>query len=159
MADNIEDEYKRLIEAALFVSGRAMTQEELAGVLGIGSVGAAGKLADSLVEDYKARNGAISVVKMAGKYSMMLKEQYAAKVSVLSGPPDISKGALRILAYISKNEPVMQSGIVKAFGESSYQYIKELTEKEFITGKRSGRTKKLETTPKFLEYFNLAKDQ
>jgi segregation and condensation protein B len=156
-SESIEEEYKRLIEAALFVSGKAMSQEELAGVLGIASVGAAGKLADKLVEDYKTHSTALSVVKIGGKYSMMVKEHYASKVGALSGPPDISRGALRILAYISKNEPVMQSSIVKAFGDSSYVYIRELTEKEFITGKRSGRTKRLDTTPKFLEYFNLAK--
>jgi segregation and condensation protein B len=158
-SENVEEEYKRLIEAALFVSGKAMSQEELAGVLGIASVGAAGKLADKLAEEYKTRKTAISVVKMGGKYSMMVKEQYASKVGALSGPPDISRGALRILAFVSKNEPVMQSSIVKAFGDSSYVYIKELIEKEFVTGRRSGRTKRLDTTPKFLEYFNLAKQQ
>ena len=56
--------------------------------------------------------------------------------SSLAGAPEISKSSLRILAYISKNEPLMQNGIVKAFGSSTYEHIKELQEKEFIRSMR-----------------------
>jgi len=81
-------------------------------------------------------------------------EPYLKYVSTFAGAPDISRGALRILAYISKNEPIMQNNIVKAFGTSSYEYIKEILDKGFIKATKSGRTKKLETTEKFKEYFN-----
>ena len=153
--DSIIGEYKRVIEAALFTSGRAMGADEIAKVLGMGSMGAVGKIMGALTEEYEKRDSAIEIVQLGGKYAMMLKEKYAAKVGQLSGQPDISKGAMKILAYVSKNQPVMQNGIVKAFGDSTYAHIKELVEKEFITTRKAGRTKKIETTSKFLEYFEL----
>jgi chromosome segregation and condensation protein ScpB len=33
--------------------------------------------------------------------------------------------------------------------------MKELLEKEFVSAKRVGRTKRIETTPKFKEYFEV----
>ena len=84
-----------------------------------------------------------------------LKEPYASKVAGLASGPDISRGALRILAYISKNDGVLQSSVVKNFGSSVYDYIKELTEKEFIETQKIGRSKKITTTDKFKEYFNV----
>ena len=65
---------------------------------------------------------------MGGKYSIGVRNEYAELVGSLAGAPEISKSSLRILAYISKNEPVMQNSIVKAFGSSTYDHIKELGE-------------------------------
>lgn len=155
--DSVVGEYKRVVEAALFTSGRAMDMDEISKVLGIGSVGAVGKIMDALAAEYRERDTSIAIIQLGGKYAMMLKEKYAAKVGQLSGQPDISRGAVKVLAYISKSQPVMQNAIVKAFGDSTYAHIKELVEKEFITTKRAGRTRKIETTSKFLEYFDLGK--
>ena len=146
-------DYKKIAEAALFASGRAMDTEELARIIGIGSIGSMDGIMESLMKDYSARDSAIEVQKLGSKYVMGVKEPYAAKVNGLAGAPDITKGGLRILAYISKNEPVMQSSVVRAFGSSTYDHMKELTEKGFVSATRSGRSKKIETTSKFREYF------
>lgn len=150
-----ENEYKNLIEAALFISGKPMNINEIASALGIISVGYLKNAADKLLDEYKNKNGSLIMVKIGDKYELTLKEPYASKVSSLAGSPDITKTSLKVLAYISKNEPIMQSSIIKAFGPSSYMHIKELTEKDFLTAKKAGRTKKLETTQKFKEYFKL----
>ena len=156
MADNITNkEYKRLAEAVLFVSGKAMTTEQIASAIGVSSIGHVDKLLEELILDYQKTEGSLTVLKTGNKYLMGLKEPYATKLSGLAGKPDISKGALRVLAYISKNEPIMQSEIVKSFGASTYDYIAELLEKEFITSKKAGRTKKIGITPKFMEYFDV----
>jgi segregation and condensation protein B len=148
-------DYKKTIEAALFVSGRAMDVDEIAVVAGIASVGHVKKLLDELISDYQQRDSSLVVSKLGEKYSLGIRNEYAEKVNRLAGSPEISKSSLRILAYISKNEPVMQNSIVKAFGSSTYEHIKELLEKEFIKANRIGRTKRIETTGKFKEYFNL----
>ena len=152
-------DYKRVAEAALFASGRAMSVEELAKIFGLGSIGSVEGIMDSLIKEYGERDSAIEVQKLGSKYVMSIREPYATKVNGLAGAPDISKGGLRILAYISKNEPVMQNAVVKAFGTSTYDYMKELVENEFVTTKRVGRTKKIETTQKFKEYFNVQGSQ
>jgi segregation and condensation protein B len=154
MMEQNNQEYKRLVEAALFVTSKAMGTDELAKVLGIASVGAVSGIVNELMSDYEKNGSSIGIFKIGDKYIMSVKEPYANKVNELAGSPEISKGALRILAYVSKNEPVMQNTVVKTFGSTSYDYLHELLEKEFISAKKIGRTKKLDTTDKFKEYFN-----
>jgi len=151
----INTDYKKMVEAALFVSGRAMDANEIAQVVGIGSIGHVKKMLDELIDDYQKRDTSLAISKVGDKYTLGIRNEYAERVNSLAGAPDISKSSLRILAYISKNEPVMQNSIVKAFGSATYDHIKELHEKEFISTTRIGRTKRVETTDKFKEYFNL----
>ncbi|MDE1871431.1 MAG: SMC-Scp complex subunit ScpB [Candidatus Micrarchaeota archaeon] len=146
---------KKTIEAALFVSGRAMEVSEIADIVGIGSVGHVKKMLDELMDDYQKRDSSLMISKVGEKYTLGIRNEYANRVNSLAGSPDISKGSLRILAYISKNEPVMQNAVVKAFGSSTYDHMKELVEKEFVKTIRIGRTKRIETTGKFKEYFSL----
>jgi segregation and condensation protein B len=155
MEQNNDKEYAKLIESALFVAGRALSINDIASTLGVISVGYLKGVADRLVDDYKIRDSPFIINKINEKYELGLRDPYAKKVSSLAGAPDLSKSALRILAYISKNEPVSQSSIVKAFGSSTYIYIKDLYDKDFVKTKKTGRTKILETTERFKEYFNL----
>lgn len=155
MTDQKTTEHIRIAEAALFVSGRAMGLDELGRILGIASPGYVKKVIEALAEEYAKGQSALEVVSVGDKYALNVKNEYASKVSELAGAPEISKGALRILAYVGRNEPVMQSSIVKAFGSSTYDYMHELLEKDFVTAQRKGRSKRVETTQKFREYFNL----
>lgn len=151
-----KDEYKKLIEAALFAAGRAMSVEEIAEATGIASSGYIVSALDELAKDYAARGStAIMLSSIGGKYMLALKEPYASKVKGLAGAPDISRPALRILAYISKNEPIMQSALVGLFGPSVYEHMKELLDKDFVKAERSGRSKRISTTLKFKEYFGV----
>ena len=146
---------KRVIEAVLFVSGRALSLNEISDASGLASVGQIGKLLKELESEYAAADTALKISKIGDKYIMELKSEYSNRVGRISGSPDLTKSALRALAYISKNEPVMQSNMVKIFGPSIYKYLKELVEGDFISATRYGRTKKLNTTQKFREYFTL----
>ncbi|MFI5412463.1 MAG: SMC-Scp complex subunit ScpB [Candidatus Micrarchaeales archaeon] len=148
-------DYKKIVEAALFVSGRAMDLEEIAEIAGIGSIGHLKKVIEELTNDYQSRDSSLVISKVGERYVLGVKNEYAEKVNSLAGAPDISKSSLRILAYISKNEPVMQSNLVKVFGSATYEHMKELLEKEFVRAMRVGRTKRVETTSKFREYFSL----
>ena len=121
-------EYKKTIEAALFVSGRAMGSDEIARVVGVGSVGHVKRMLEELIKDYQSRNSSLMVSKVGDKYVLGVRNEYAEKVNSLAGAPEISKSSLRVLAYISKNEPVMQVNMVKAFGSATYDHVKELGE-------------------------------
>ncbi len=156
MTDAKEMENRHMVEAALFVAGHALGLDEISKATGIMSPGYLKKVLSEIASDYDNNgNTVIKLFEIGGKYLLGLKEPYASKVNGLAGSPDLTKGALRILAYTSKNEPIMQNAIVKAFGSSSYEHIKELIEKDFITASKVGRTKRLQTTQKFKEYFNL----
>ncbi len=148
-------EYKKLIEAALFMSPNALSINEIATATGIATPGIISRFLDELISEYDSRDTSLKIMSISGKYMFSLKDQYISKVGSLATGPDIGRGALRVLAYISKNENVMQSDLVRYFGTSTYDYMKELTEKEFVESKKYKRTKKLNTTSKFKEYFSV----
>lgn len=151
----MDEEYKKLIEAALFMSPNAMSTAEIVTATGIASPGMIDRLVNELIKEYEARDTALKIMGISGKYMFSLKDEYISKVASLAAGPDISRGALRVLAYISKNEDILQSDLVKYFGSATYDYIKELTEKEFIESHPYKRSKKIATTPKFSEYFSV----
>ena len=145
---------KKLVEAALFMSTNAMSVGDIVTATGIASPGKIQAAAKELVEEYRSRDTALEIIEIDSRYMFSLKAPYANKVSGLSGGPDMSRGALRILAYVSKNEDITQSELVKTFGASAYDNIKELLEKRFVETAKYKRTKKVNTTSKFKEYFS-----
>lgn len=146
---------KRLVESALFISGKAMSAEDVSKATGIESVGQIKRMLKELEDDYRVSETSLCVSQVGNRYVMELKEPYASKVNGMADAADLSKSALRVLAYISRNEPIMQSKLVKIFGSATYQYMKELIKNDFVAASRYGRTKRISTTPRFLEYFNL----
>lgn len=148
-------DYNKLVEAALFMSSKAIGTDELSKQTGIASKVAIEGIINKLIEKYKDSNTALEIVKIGEKYMFGLKEPYASKVSSLAGGPEITKGALRVLSYVNKNDGILQSALVKIFGSSTYDHIKELKENEFIDTKKFKTSKKITTTQKFKEYFNV----
>jgi segregation and condensation protein B len=148
-------DYKKLIEAALFMSPNALGIQELSDITGIASVGHVEDIVRKLVSDYKLKDTALEIIEIDKKFMFALREPYATRVSRYASGPDIGKGALRLLAYISKNNNTLQSGLVKIFGESTYDHVKELVEKGFIEKRKQGRSSRISITNKFKEYFNV----
>jgi segregation and condensation protein B len=146
---------KKLIEAVLFMSPNAIGVGELAEMTGIASVGHVERMARELAEEYKARDTSLEIIEIDRRFMFSLKEPYASRVSRFASGPDITKGSLRLLAYVSKNNNALQSGLVKIFGESTYDHVKELAEKGFIDSRRDGRSRRISVTNKFKEYFNV----
>ncbi len=149
-----DNEYRKLLEAALFMSSNALGIKELGEITGISSPGIVSRLMKELNEDYVKRDSSIELVEIDGKYMLGLKAPYAKRLSSMATVPDISRGSLRILAYISRNNGVLQSSVVKYFGSGTYDHVKELSEKGFLEYRKQGRSKKLIVTGKFKEYFN-----
>ncbi len=151
----VDKETRNLVEAALFMSQNAIGVQEISKATGIASPGVIKSALEELKQDYSCRDTAIGMLEVYGKYMLTLKEPYSTKVSSLAIGPDLTRGALRLLAYLSKNDNALQSSLVKIFGSSTYEYVKELTEKEFIQTKKTGRSRRVSTTPKLKEYFNV----
>ncbi len=154
MADEEQVDYKRLIEAALFMSPNAMSANDLSGATGIKSIGHIEQMLGELKDEYSARDTALQILEIDKKYMFALREPYASRVSQLASGPDITKGSLKVLAYVSQNNNALQSYLVKVFGTSTYDHMKELMEHGFIERKRQGRSWRVSTTNKFKEYFN-----
>ncbi|MGA3020324.1 MAG: SMC-Scp complex subunit ScpB, partial [Candidatus Micrarchaeales archaeon] len=133
-------DYKKLIEAALFMSPNALGIQELSEITGIASVGHVEDMVRKLISDYKTKDTALEIIEIDRKFMFALREPYATRVSRYASGPEIGKSALRLLAYISKNNNALQSELVKIFGESTYEHVKELVEKDFIEKRKQGRS-------------------
>jgi segregation and condensation protein B len=146
---------KRIIEAALFMSSKPLEINDLARVSGIGAVGFVESLIKQLQEEYNRNGSALQIFFENGKYIMRVRSDYEKAVSGLAKESEISKGALKTLAVIAKNDGMKQSKIVEMLGTTVYDHVKELVEKEFITAEKQGRTRVLKITNRFKEYFSV----
>lgn len=146
-------EEKNLIEAALFISGRAMSLEELRTLTGIGALGYLQKVLKEIQDGYDQRKSAIEVIEANGRYEMRIRNEYVARVKDFAQDTEISKAALRTLAFISKHDGILKSSLVKKIGTQAYADVKELVEADFVKPQKSGRSSKLWLTEKFKKYF------
>jgi len=146
---------KRIIEAALFMSSKPLEISDLARISGIGAIGFVESQIKQLQEEYNKSGSALQIVCEEGKYLMRVRSDYERKVSDLAKEAEISRGALKTLALIAKNDGIKQSKVVEMVGTTVYDHVKELVEKEFITAEKQGRTKMLRTTKRFKEYFSV----
>ena len=144
---------KQIIEAALFISGRAMSLEEFRTLTGIGALGYLQKVMTELSKDYEERGSAIEIAEHEGKYELRVKNDYIERVKEFAQDTELSRAALRTLAFLSKHDGMLKSNLVKKIGTQAYQDVKELVETGFVKSKKAGRTSKLILTEKFKKYF------
>jgi len=149
--DNTEAEHT--IEAALFMSSKPLAVPELGKLIGVAAPGFVSQRLDALRAKYDAAGSAIEIAFEEGKYYMRVRQEYVGAVKEFAQAAEISKHALRTLAYIAKSEGITKRQLFLKLGSSIYSDIQELVEKGFVTQKRSGRTKSVSTTPKFKSYF------
>jgi len=149
------DEIKPLLEAALFISGRALSIEELAKICSLGNVGAVRKSVEELQADYSAKNSSIEIYESDGRYGMRVNKDYEDRVMHLAPETDMPPAVLKTLALIAYEQPIKQSEVVKQRGNGAYKYIKKLQEAELIEAHKSSRTKILTVTTKFRDYFQI----
>ena len=67
---------KNKIEAVLFMTGRAMTTEEIANFCNIGSIGAIQEALNALINDYTQRPSGLEIFFDEGKYRLNIKREY-----------------------------------------------------------------------------------
>ena len=84
---------------------------------------------------------------------MRIKSDYLGRVKQFAQEVEISKSALRTLAFISKHDGILKSDLVKKIGPIVYSDVKELKDSAFIKTQKHGRTSKLTLTDKFKKYF------
>ncbi|MDO8554457.1 MAG: SMC-Scp complex subunit ScpB [Candidatus Micrarchaeota archaeon] len=144
---------KRLIEAALFISARGLTLEELRTLTGIGALGYLQNMLNELRKEYEEKGSSIEVAEISGKYEMRVRNDYNERVKQFAQDIQISKSALRTLAYVAKHDGVLKSTVVKRVGTQVYQDVKELVDNEFLKTQKAGRSSKLILTEKFKKYF------
>jgi segregation and condensation protein B len=148
-----------LLEAALFVAGRPLDVNELCQVIGSRSKKKAQKYADTLIQEYNARNTALEILALKDeRYVLQVKADYTHLIQKLVNRPLLSSGPLKTLSYIALRQPISQKRVIDVRGQHAYGHIKELKERRLIIAEKSGRTMALKTTSDFADYFGLPND-
>jgi segregation and condensation protein B len=142
---------KRLIEAALFMSSKPLTIEDLSKITGIASLGKIEERLEELRKEYEGRG--FEIVRSPEGWSMEVRSEMLPKVAHLTRYSDLSGGQRRTLALIAYKEPVRQSEIVRIQGNKAYSYIKRLVKKGLVKSEKEGRTRILMLTREFERYF------
>jgi segregation and condensation protein B len=157
-------ELKRIIEALLFASNKAMSVKQLQQVFPELEQPEADDIqsaVEQLIDDYAHR--AIELKKVASGYRFQVKADVSPWVGRLfeEKPPKYSRALLETLAIIAYRQPVTRGDIEDIRGVSvSSNIIKTLMEREWVRivahKEIPGRPALFGTTKQFLDYFNLA---
>lgn len=145
-------EADKIVEAILFVASRPVGIEEIM------KAGVGKKNLEKAINELKNRykNSAIEIVEVDGKYVMQVRNEFVEHVKKFA-PMNISKSVLKTLAIIAYHQPVKQSEIKKIIGSQVYEHVKDLKKKGFIKTRREGRTKIIEVSNYFYDYFGFSK--
>ncbi len=155
----MEEENLRKIEAALFISGRWLSLQELIMLTDINPI-LLKQLLDKLVEKYKNEGGAVEILGREGKWKMDVKKDYVSMINKLAaGSAEFSKAEQSTLAVIAYKQPIKQSVVVKIRGNKAYEHIRKFIQLGLIKGKKVGHTKELNLTREFHDYFHLEKSK
>ncbi len=147
---------KDIIEAALFTAGCAVNINALAKLTGK-SVKKITPVVNNLMREYQERAGGLEIIDLGERYAMQVRQEYTEKVHSLA-PKELRSPVLRTLSMIAYHQPVIQAELVDMRGNSAYDHIRELKERGLIRAVPHGRTKLLQTTSLFADYFGLKTD-
>lgn len=148
-----------LIEAALYVAGRPLDLKTLGSVIKTRSKTRIKMLTDALMKEYEKRDRALEIIELEDeRFVMQLKAEYTPKVRRLAIRPLLTVGPLKTLSYIAYRQPVPQTQVIEVRGHHAYNHLKQLEELGLIHRGRAGRTRIIETTEFFADYFGLSHD-
>ncbi|WP_292484992.1 SMC-Scp complex subunit ScpB [Methanohalobium sp.] len=144
---------KQIIEAALFAAGNTVDIQTLTRIISKSKKHTI-SVVQTLIEEYTDGDTGLEILDLGERYVMQVKPEFSELVSKLA-PRELSSPILRTLSMIAYHQPITQSDLVDLRGNSAYEHVKELQDRGFIRTSAYGRTKLLETTPLFVDYFGL----
>jgi len=149
-----------LLEAALYVAGRPLDINEMCQAVGSRSKKRIISHAQTLAEQYKARNSPMEVLALKDeRYVLQVKAEFTPLIKKLVNRPLLSSGPLKTLSYIAYRQPITQKRVIEVRGQHAYGHVKMLKDMGLIMTERSGRSLALKTTDYFADYFGLTQDQ
>lgn len=148
---------KKLLEAALFMSPKPLTLNDLAKITKVNSLGYVKNLLEELANEYSGSG--LEISNNPQGWYMQVRQEVLPEVAHLTPYSDLSEGCKRTLAIVLYKEPVKQSEIIKMQGNKAYAYIKTLARKGLLSAEKEGRTKILKLTKEFERYFGERRDK
>ena len=150
----MSEETQAKIEAALFISSRPLSLQKLKGVSEVDKEEIKNSLED-IRKRFSDDSHGVELFQSTEGYELRVKPEHLDEVSHLTPYSDLSRGQLKVLALVAFKGPIKQSNIAKIIGNRAYSYIKDLESKQLIRTEKHKRTKKLEITDEFKNYFGI----
>lgn len=151
-------EKKALLEAALFISDKPLSMQDLGKITGL-SESDINSLLDEIRGEMEQEHRGVELLKIENNYHIKVKERFLEHVSHLTPYADLSRAMLKVLSLAVYKKGITQSEIVKTIGNRAYDYVKELEVRGLIKTEKSGRTKALVLTDEFMRYFGVSSRQ
>lgn len=156
------EQAKRIIEALLFASSKAMTANEIRKVMKSLTVKEIENLITELSAEYVRDGRSFEIVPIAGGYEISTKREFAPwifRVELQKKAKQVTQSALETLSILAYKQPITRAEIEELRGVDVSGVMTTLTERNFIkiVGKKEvpGRPFLYGTTEKFLEHFGL----
>jgi segregation and condensation protein B len=152
----------KLLEAALFASGRPLPMNELAGLDPAASPAELAMALDEMRERYDTEGHGIELVELGGGWQILTRPEYTETIEraqLATRPQRLSAAALETLAIVAYRQPIGRAEIEEIRGVSVGGMLRTLLERGLIdvVGRAEGLGRPLlyGTTPVFLEQFAL----
>ncbi len=149
------------VEALLFASGQPLTVPKLAQALEV-ELPAAQAALDELALAWRAREGAIELVEIAGGWRFMTRPAFHTDVAALRRKTEVerlSPAALESLAVVAYRQPITRADIEAVRGVQCGPVLRLLLDRDLIriTGRSPdpGHPLLYGTTKRFLDHFGL----
>ena len=160
--DELDDardiENLKRVEAALFVSGRFLSTQELVALTDLNPILLNSAL-EKLSEKYDDKS-AIEIINNGDLWKMDVKVEHKTIVNKLAtGSNEFSRAEQETLAVIAHKSPIMQSKVIKTRGNKAYEHIKRFVEVGLLKSKKAGRSRELSLSEGFYDYFSLGKKE
>lgn len=153
----LEEDSVRKVEAALFISGKFMSIQELVALTDVNPL-VLKKVLEDLAERYK--NSGIEVLNKNNLWKMDVASDYMWMVNRLAGgSSEFTKAEQETLALIAYKQPIKQSIVIKIRGNKGYDHIKNFVERGLINKKKMGHTAELTLNENFFDYFSLTGEE
>ncbi len=145
------------VEAALFISARYLTVQELVELTDINPL-LLRELLDKLRENYQKIESSIEILNKDELWKMDIKQEYFDLINkIATGKAEFTRAEQETLAIIAYKQPVKQSVIIKIRGNKAYDHIKHFIDVGLLKSKRIGHTLELNLSESFYDYFHLEK--
>jgi len=150
------EEIKKKIESILFAAGKKIEIIEIAKLCRLShNLDLVEDILSELKKKYQDDDSSLMLMQEGTAWKLTVREKYANVVQTIVTQSELSKTIMETLAVIAYKTPVLQSEIIKIRTNKAYDHLKELENSGYITRRKKGRTKLIELTPKFFEYFDV----
>jgi len=146
------------VESVLFAAAKIVKLEELMHLCNAPKK----EIKDAIKELKKKLNSSdspLEVIEFKDAYKLTLKDEYMPLAEKVIKDIELPKSVLETLAVIAFKHPIQQNELVKIRSNKAYDHLDRLEAMGFIKRSKIGRTKKIELTQKFFEYFDVPPDK